>query len=140
MKSITTLDFWQKIAETVNAIDYDPEIHSGQDNNIRFTATTALVESLQTCTRQIIAVTDNISFQFNLLTREQVQRILSYSLTLFQSAERLFSSKDKSLLGEEIFKAIADFKIELKELREILNDLSRFKAESYTDWGELIKD
>lgn len=138
MRLITTLDYQQKIAEAIDMLDHAQELFIQKGTDDHLDAILEFQDILQTCIQRTIAITDSIESKFNLFTREKAQEIISLAFPVFQAADRVFNTLEKTGLAEDVASYIADFKLELKELREILNDLSRFKAGDTGKWNDLL--
>ena len=85
-------------------------------------------------------LTDDIEAHFNVFTQEQAREVISNIFPIFPVADKLLGTIAKTGLDADVPQLLADFKTEFRELREMLHDLSRFKANDTSEWDETFKN
>ena len=85
-------------------------------------------------------LTDDIEENFNLFTEEQAREVISNIFPIFPVADKLLTTIAKTGLDADLPQLLADFRAEFSELREMVHDLSRFKANDTSEWDEIFKD
>jgi hypothetical protein len=133
------MNYREKISSTITTLETgQEEIVRGSDAHLD--AILRIKDILITSTELMVAITDGVEENFNNFSKEQAQEMISSLFPLLASAEKMISSIDKSGLANDVASLLQEFKDEIRELKEITNDLSRFRANDTAEWDDFFKD
>lgn len=139
MAHITTMDYHEKINSAIITLESgQEEIVRGSDQHLD--AIIKLSEILKVVGDAFKVLTDDIEENFNLFTEEQAREVISNIFPIFPVADKLLTTIAKTGLDADLPQLLADFRAEFSELREMVHDLSRFKANDTSEWDEIFKD
>ncbi|WPQ63053.1 hypothetical protein SIO70_32315 [Chitinophaga sancti] len=135
----TCEDDIKMIEITVSSIENtERSITKGSDEHLDLILDTR--EGLSKGTMLIRNVVDDIERNFNNYTPEKAKNLLAKIFPVFGLAKSINSLIENLGLSHELTTQLISFNDEVRELLEMANDLSRYKANISTDYNSLFHD
>lgn len=135
----TVACFEEKIQETVSSIEHtEKSVSNCSDEHAnrlidiasQFSATIAML-------RQLV---ESLESSFNSYNAEQASNIVAQVFPIFRLSDSLKEILKKEGVSESLSSLVDEFDIEVSELLEMTNDLSRYKANVRNDFDALFND
>ncbi|MBV8252772.1 MAG: hypothetical protein JO154_09215 [Chitinophaga sp.] len=126
----------QKINSTLSSIENTEKLVLGSDEHLDLIL--EIKDSLQEMSGHVVFILEDIESQFASITKEEAEHIIAKLFPLFGLAKKLVTVIMSAVVYESVKASLDQFVIDVEDLYEILNDLSRYKVRKDSDFSSYI--